>query len=685
MSSNFINNPAVLLGSKAENDSGGKRAQAQMTGTLSSSTTPVYYWYFDETTPTEPNYSEKMVSVHKSSESEVESIINIFDERVPVDLKEYQNADGKFRAVVKLWLLYENSMNSGLTEDEAPWFIATGWLVARDIVVTAGHCAYSHEGYLGRLVKAKVYMGYTGRASIGKLEVKFRSGIAAALPVAWLDTDGGDAPRDVSFIKLSEPFTEQDVKSCFSWEQTPISQQGADLGIVGYPGDIVNDKGESGAKMYQMFNKTDYNLKDARDQMLKYQIDTAGGNSGSPVFSDQTSLKGIGVHVLGGPSYNFASVIAGSSGGEIGNNFEAYLSVVRQLNDNRDHPEDSVEDSGRAGLYKCGAVTTESDADDPLKVGLEQTRIAAQAVHAAIPDTILDSDEQISYGPKAGPQIAILASAAIAAAGKLAADSASETQAKELGETRAYDGLLGRAILAESALQCYLELVPRQQETFAEFLGPLVAAIKPAVIKVAPRVLKGILEPGLRLLLSNMVPTLDTQNKRESRPYYAEINTGIGRPLTENESTFLDGLIEVADDTVVESFLTTLTTVGDVLGSAFKKAGPVLADVATKGLPLLMNALASESSAPETNLDPLAHRAILAEACLQAYIAMPDTDSRKNGVYKKIDAKVMDLGPKLMRASPFVAKLVGPIVADILREVNAEKRQKEFLDFDFRF
>lgn len=44
-----------------------------------------------------------------------------------------------------------------------------------------------------------------------------------------------------------------------------------------YPGDIVDAKGERGASMYEMFKPTDYNLADADQNMLQYQIDTYGG------------------------------------------------------------------------------------------------------------------------------------------------------------------------------------------------------------------------------------------------------------------------------------------------------------------------------------------------------------------------------------------------------------------------
>lgn len=158
--------------------------------------------------------------------------------------------------------------------------MATGWLVSADVVVTAGHCAYNHSRGLGRLIKVKAYMGYTGSESVDSDQVQFRSGLAIATTEKWIDVDLGDEPSDVSFIKLSKPF--ESVSKYFIWTQTPISQKNADLGVVGYPGDIVNDKGERGAKMYQMFKRTDYNLETSYLHMLQYRIDTYGGKSCSP-------------------------------------------------------------------------------------------------------------------------------------------------------------------------------------------------------------------------------------------------------------------------------------------------------------------------------------------------------------------------------------------------------------------
>jgi len=675
MSGNFINNPRVLV----PHSSRLKKAPKD-TATTTTASTAVYFWYFDSasTESTIPSYSQNMPSVHDADTNGIESVVNTVDGRTQVDPEDYQGADGQFRAIVKLFLLYDKQISSDVTEDEATWAMATGWLVSGDLVITAGHCAYDYSRNFGRLIKVKAYVGYNGKDSISSDSVEFRYGTAVATTDGWINTDGGYEPQDVSFIKLSSSFTTVNKK--YIWKQTPISQDAADLGVVGYPGDIMDDKGERGAKMYKMFKKTDYNLNTSNLNMLQYQIDTYGGNSGSPVFCDHVSLTVIGVHVLGGYAFNFASVITGP----YGNRFQAFYNVTEALDGSTPTGATQPDSVNKPWLWMCYATTTESDDEDPVKKGLAFTKAAAVTVDADIPKTILDSDGSISFGSSAGPQIGILASAAIAAAGRLAADSvnkSSESNAESIANTRPYDGILGRAILAETALQCFLELSTNQQESFSSFLGPVVAALKPFVLRISPRLLKGILEPSMRLLLSNMKSDLDTSNKRDTRSDPAEKDTGFGRKLTDNESAFIENLMAEVDHPAVESFFSTLTTIGDVIGSAFRKAGPVLLDVAKLGLPLL---LGTESGGlpSQTNLDPLAHRAILAEACLQAYIAMPESDAKKAGIFKKIIAKLKILGPKLVKASPFVVKFIGPIVADILREIDDQKKQ-EFLDFTY--
>ena len=89
------------------------------------------------------------------------------------------------------------------------------------------------------------------------------------------------------------------------------------LGVVGYPGDRLSP-GDSayGEHMYEMFLPTEFDLATS-NRLLQYDIDTFGGNSGSPVLV-KDDMRAIGVHVLGGNS-NSASVI-----GALGNVFQQY-------------------------------------------------------------------------------------------------------------------------------------------------------------------------------------------------------------------------------------------------------------------------------------------------------------------------------------------------------------------------
>ncbi|RSM18264.1 hypothetical protein CDV31_002990 [Fusarium ambrosium] len=625
--------------------------------------------------------------VHESGYTE--TVVNRVDGREEVDPKHYQAHDGKYRAIVKLFLLYEGQEKE-LVDDDATWPMATGWLVSEDVVVTAGHCAYDYSHGLGRLVKVKTYVGYRGHATVFDPErVEHQCGTAVATTSGWINTIGGDEASDISLIKLSAPF--KTVNKFFSWTQTPISQSAADLGVVGYPGDIMND-GERGARMYEMFRKTDFNVESSDLHMLEYRIDTYGGNSGSPVFNHQKPLRVIGVHVLGGYSRNSASVFDGPWG----NRFQALQNIASSLTTEKERSKDATRpNKDKEWLWMLEATTTESEDNSQVhKILLHTTREALKVV-ADIPSDILSADssgQDLSFGEKAGPQISILASTAIAAAGRLAADSGSSSHAESLASSRPYDGIIGRAILAEAALQYHLntKLPAHDSKKVTEFLGPVVASLKPFVINIAPKILQGVLEPSLRLLLSHVHERSESRSNakgvRESRSLNAEKDTGFGRKLDDKEAKFIEALLAKVGKTEAGCFYSTFTTIGDVIGSAFKKAGPILKEVAKIGLPLL---LGTESGVlpPKTNLDPLAHRAILAEACLQAYVALhEDIKLEEKEFFTAMVTSLGDLGPKLVNVVPFMAKFVGPVVADILREMEDKKREdqkKEFLDFTY--
>lgn len=652
--------------------------------------TPVYFWYLNNAKDDVPRYTQSISRARDPVSTE--AVVNNFDGRVKVPDEHFNNRSGKYRAIVKLFILYEQQQLL-LKDNEAAWPIATGWLVAKDLVVTAGHCAFDHSHGLGRAVKVRAYIGYQGYQNLGNAEGRW--GTAIATNPEWCEQLGAE-PRDISFIKLQSPFVEVD--NCFHWTQTPFAQNSADLGVVGYPGDIMDD-GERGARMYEMFASTDYRLEDADDHMLQYKIDTYGGNSGSPVFNNRWSLVAIGVHVLGGQSYNSASVFDG----RWGNRFWALQLVANDLSTQDKVPgtASQPDKDHRNWLYLINKETTETKADLADQVLSNSKRQAAKVVAPVSTHMMNATLSELSFGSEVGPEISILAAAAIATAGRLAADCRTGSQAESLAMTRPYDGIISRAVLAEAALQVYYASDGDTQKEAELFMAPVVAGLAPFVLKVAPRLLKGMLEPSLRVLVSRIggmtaPSTTEAGDNRRSRGQKAEQETGFGRTLEGKEQEFFDELVKaVGADTEVNlnSFLPTLTTIGDFIGSAFKKAGPVLADVAKIGLPLLLGTETGglnappPAPAPPTYLDPLVHRAMMAEACLQACIERRTELELTESFFKKLLTTVRKVGPKLVNVAPYAAKLVGPIVADILREVKekkeAEDKKQEFLDFSW--
>jgi hypothetical protein len=405
------------------------------------------------------------------------------------------------------------------------------------------------------------------------------------------------------------------------------------------------------------------------------------------VLNDEVPRKAIGVHVLGGYKFNSASVIDGP----YGNRFEALQKAASSFDGATTDGAEQPDKEKKPWLWMMHpavgpeSITSAIPVRDPLDEIVEE----AERLVIKTPSTILRHNEPVSFGPVLGPQISVLAAGAIAAAGRLAADSKSAAHAESLANTRPYDGSLERAILAEAALQSYLQLRKTSgTEKVEEFLGPVVTRLTPFVVRAAPKILKGILEPSLRLLLAHTLgDDVDKKavRKRPEAALAAEMATGFGRALTDNESKFVEGLMNEVDDDTVTEFFSTFSTIGQVIGSAFKRAVPVLVDVAKITLPAL---LGTESSVPssETSLVPLAHRAMLAEACLQAYVALPDVAEHQK-VYKKMLKVVQKIGPRLMKFAPTLVKHVGPVVADLLREYDVkeeqERKKQEFLDFNW--
>ncbi|KAJ9131063.1 hypothetical protein NKR23_g11900 [Pleurostoma richardsiae] len=186
--------------------------------------------------------------------------------------------DGKYRAICKLFLQFRKYE-----------YVATGWLIDSSTVVTAGHNVYDwRDGYL---VSVKAFTGYYGPKSEYDPKVDRRHGRCVILPYAWIAKEYEN--YDVALIALEKPFT---ISTSVKYTNTPETETKRYLGVVGYPTDLDN-----GDSMYEGFVETTYDLS-KYGMMLAYQVDTMGGNSGSPVLrmnDDGLTMTAIGVHCYG--------------------------------------------------------------------------------------------------------------------------------------------------------------------------------------------------------------------------------------------------------------------------------------------------------------------------------------------------------------------------------------------------
>lgn len=171
----------------------------------------------------------------------------------------------------------------GQQPGDKSYAMGTGWLIAPDLLVTAGHNVFDWSGYgrgLGKAVDIKAYIGYHGRSSINSPIVQFRSGKVVVTNAQWV-VDRNNRHADVAFVKLDKPFTGN--LRLFTYKSTPES--GDDMiGVVGYPADKTledaDGREEKGALMWEQFTSTTYVLDSAKNKgrgMLKYRISTFGG------------------------------------------------------------------------------------------------------------------------------------------------------------------------------------------------------------------------------------------------------------------------------------------------------------------------------------------------------------------------------------------------------------------------
>ena len=168
-------------------------------------------------------------------------------------------------------------------------FVGTGWFAGPKTIITAAHCLYDKRNMGGWANQINIYPGRDGNELLySTISNQFE------VPEKWVKSGGQDPDYDYGVIHLKESLG--DKVGWFSVAvPTDADLKGTIVNISGYPGDRIN-RGK-----YQLFHDDIIPTNGVSDKRFFYEIDTFGGQSGSPVWIefDDGSRQVVGIHTYG--------------------------------------------------------------------------------------------------------------------------------------------------------------------------------------------------------------------------------------------------------------------------------------------------------------------------------------------------------------------------------------------------
>jgi glutamyl endopeptidase len=175
-------------------------------------------------------------------------------------------------------------------------FIGTGWLISPRCVITAGHCVYikSAGGWASKI-----------EVSPGRDGASFPFGTVASTTLSAFPRWVSDTDRnfDCGCIILPKPPKSRTGAAPFQFRFAAKSDadiRSRALNLSGYPG----DKGGITQWFHARAAQT------VTPSVITYDVDTAGGQSGSPVWHLENNVRtAVGIHTNGSPLGNSATRI----------------------------------------------------------------------------------------------------------------------------------------------------------------------------------------------------------------------------------------------------------------------------------------------------------------------------------------------------------------------------------------
>lgn len=169
-------------------------------------------------------------------------------------------------------------------------YVGTGWFIAPNVLATAGHCVFLQDDG-GWAKSIKVIPAKNGTDEPFKSQVSRRF----ASVEGWVRQRGRDFDYGVIFLDDAVPGTQVGNFAVEAFD--PSMLRGTDAQVSGYPAD--RDRAT-----FQYFHMRP--MIDVTDTQLVYDIDTFGGQSGSPIWQDtaEQGIVAVGIHTTGGVTSN---------------------------------------------------------------------------------------------------------------------------------------------------------------------------------------------------------------------------------------------------------------------------------------------------------------------------------------------------------------------------------------------
>ncbi|KAH7304673.1 hypothetical protein B0I35DRAFT_414255 [Stachybotrys elegans] len=496
------------------------------------------------------------------------------------------------------------------------WFMGTGWLIQPDLLVTAGHVVYNWANQLGEAQEIRCYIGYQGRASIGQPHVQLRSAVKVATAAEWVfNKTERLRGKDVAFIQVDRPF-EGNLR-LFQFMDTYVSNDSAQLGVVGYPGDkSMKDE------------ERDVDEKGAEIQDL-------------PLSAVVKNTVVIGTHCYGGGGLKGNS--GNAIGGKYGNDYKLFVNLFKVRTSTANIQ------NGKATLVPLGPTDSDKIPTGQEKLLLNQDGsnqanvndesfadvlgIVAQVGSVALPvaGTFLGGPLGGSIATVAGSLLGMLANA------ESCMENPNGLDQKSPREGLAH-GAVERAIVAEAALQAILSL--KQSSLADELLGKIekicqehAPDLDALAIQLGPTLTAHGMKMAVQAINRNAnLPTSTTEAISTTQRLPLGFDYGGIGSYSENDSG-KDLLECLLSDTLPisgeESFISGM---GSLLATAVTKAKPFVTKAAKAAVekygPQVISALVGKLGGTESveltdgvlNEDAtrfLLQRAIVADASLQ--------------------------------------------------------------------